>query len=124
MECLLKTANLDYVQTLSQRVECVLNLKFVVYIGHLDCIQSFCVMIVVITEKCDVRGDCSNGFKCRVDPECRMNGGTRVECRTNGEKVCMAVGGRCKDDTECDVDADFKCLDRNPNEKLCIKYQE
>ena len=33
MECLQKTVNLDYVQTLVQRVECVLNPKFVVYIG-------------------------------------------------------------------------------------------
>jgi len=63
--------------------------------------------------------DRNNGFKCRVNPQCRISGGTSLECQS--DKLCMALGGECQSDSDCQVD--FKCLDRNPNRKLCIKFQ-
>merc|ERR1712062_225275 len=70
---------------------------------------------------CEIPSDCdrANGFKCRVNPMCRMKGKSNLECQS--EKVCMSLNSGCKSDVDCEQG--YQCLDRNPDKRLCIKYQ-
>ena len=71
---------------------------------------------------CHESGECeSHKYQCRVDPDCRMSGLSRLECRNTGKTVCLSWGGKCESDKDCPTG--YSCLHKDPDSTKCMKFQ-
>jgi len=65
---------------------------------------------------CKRNRDCADGFKCAINPRCRVD---QPLCRQN--KVCLKRGRRCQNGNDCDEGEE--CIDRGAITNICIEYQ-
>ena len=85
-------------------------------------IISYLLDIYLEKKTCTSDNDCSEGYKCKTDPECRDY--TDLKC-TEAQQVCVISKPRerCTKDTDCDHNNGFRCLNGDKSKPRCVRYE-